>query len=304
MDITNVKQLKVNNLNKILISLLSMGKGTKMDLANFTNLSNSTLSESINKLCEINVVRANGVEESIGGRCPSIYSINAEYGCFIGLCIDKNGVEANVVDFCGNVLKNYELLPLESKPMIILVYETIEKIMHEFSSKNLLGIGFSATGKIDYHSGVISTSSEINWHNVHLKELVERKFFLPTYIDHKMNNATLFESLLGNAVGLKNFMFLCNFYKNKVGIYSDGKILRGECNLAGTVRGFEADQEMLENIRNFLSLDTILYGYNSTKEVVDNKPYIKPVEIKDGYFPRAAALMAEKNWFESIYFQM
>lgn len=304
MDITNVKQLKVNNLNKILISLLSIGRGTKMDLVNYTNLSNSTLSESINKLCEINVVRADGVEESIGGRCPSIYSINAEYGCFIGLCIDKNGVEANVVDFCGNVVKNYDLLPLESKPMIILVYETIEKILHEFSHKNLLGIGFSATGKIDYHSGVISTSSEINWHNVHLKELVERKFFLPTYIDHKMNNATLFESILGNAVRMKNFMFFCDFYKNKVGIYSDGKILRGESNLAGTLRGIDIDQVMLENIRKLLSLETILYGYSKTTEVSDTQPHLKLVEIKDGYFPRAAALMAEKNWFESIYFQM
>ncbi len=299
-----VKQIKVNNIKKTLVSLLSNGSATKMDLVTNTGLSNSTLSECINNLCRLNIVNDTGFEESIGGRRPSTYSINPNYGCFIGLSIDENGVMAAVVDFCGNLIKSFEPCTSGKKSIIILVYEMIEQIISEFKSQNILAIGIGTTGTIDYSLGIILNSDDLNWHNVHLKELIERKFFIPTFIDHKINNAAFYESLLGNARDTNNFLFLCDNYCAKVGIYQNGQILRGEGNLAGTISHLTVSTEELKIIKEFLSLNLILLGYKDSDCTLKNNEDLKHFKIEDDYFAKVSAVVAEVSWYESIYFIM
>ncbi|MEG0691468.1 MAG: ROK family protein, partial [Oscillospiraceae bacterium] len=299
-----VKQIKVNNIKKTLTYLLSNGNATKMDLVSNTGLSNTTLSECINNLCRLNIVTDTGFEESIGGRRPSIYSINSNYGCFIGISIDEHGVKASVVDFSGNLIKSFPICKLGVKSIITSVYDMIEQIITEFKSKNILAIGIGATGTIDYSLGIILNSDELNWHNVHLKELIERKFFIPTFIDHKINNATFYESLLGNARNTNNFMFLCDDYTNKVGVYANGQILRGESNLAGTISHLKVGIDELRIIKEFLSLNLMLLGYKNMDCTLKCNEDLRHFKIDDDYFAKVSAVAAEVSWYESIYFIM
>lgn len=298
------KQLKVNNIRKTLLRLMSNPDQTKMDLVNDLGISNTTLSDCINSLCRLNIVKTTGLEKSIGGRRPSTYSINADYGCFIGLMLSSGGVRGSVIDFSGTLIESFPILESESRSIIHLVYEMLETIINKYKQKNILAIGISLTGMIAYSRGIILNSDALNWHNVHLKELIERKFSIPAYIDHKINNAALYESLLGNARGINNFMVICKNCTDKVGIYADGQVMRGENNLSGTIWHMDISINELNVIRKLLSLKSVLYAYTEGESILEADSWLQQFKIQNDYFSIAAALCAEVNWYQSIYFNM
>lgn len=298
------KQLKVNNIKKTLLRLIANENQTKMDLANDLGLSNTTLSDCINNLCKLNIVKKTGQEESIGGRRPLTYSVNAQYGCFIGLTLSSKGVKGSIVDFSGKVIESFPILRLESKSIIHLVYETIENIIAKYEDKNILAIGVSVTGAVAYSRGIILNSDDLNWHNVHLKELIERKFSIPAFIDHKINNAALYENLLGNAKNIDNFMLMCERCCDKVGIVLNGQILRGENNLAGTISHMDVDINQFNVIRKLLSLKSVLFAKKNDANILEPAEWLQQYKIDDDYFSVSAAVTAEVNWYESIYFIM
>lgn len=304
LQLVPAKQLKVNNIKKTLIRLISNANQTKMDLVNDLGLSNTTLSDCINNLCRLNIVKSTGLEESIGGRRPSTYSVNADYGCFIGLTLATGGVKGSLVDFSGKLIESFPSLKLETKSIIHLVYEMIDSIIDKYENKNILAIGISVIGTVAYSRGIILNSDALNWHNVHLKELIERKFSIPTYIDHKINNAALYESLLGNARNTTNFMLMCGPCHDKVSIYLDGQILRGENNLAGIISHMDINADQLKSIRKLLSLKSVLFAYADDENMLEPAQWLQQFKIESDYFSIAAAVAAEINWYESIYFIM
>lgn len=302
MALMPIKQVKANNIKKTLTCLLSSGSATKMDLVTNTGLSNSTLSDCINNLCKLNIVKTTGFDESIGGRRPSIYSINTQYATFIGITINKSNIEVCVVDFCGNSLESYNVDILQQTPVITVLYDAIEQMKTKFKDQNILSLGISTTGIVDYTRGIILSSDELNWHNVHLKELVERKFFIPTYIDHKINNATLFESLLGTWRNTENFAFVSEDCLEKFGVYLNGHILRGEENLVGNVLDVNIDNNLLLGVKRFLSLKTVIIGYTDDNSTLKNNELFNSVKLSDNYFAVSAAVASIINWYETIYF--
>ena len=68
-----------------MLCLMTRGRATKAELVADTGLSMSTVSSCINSLLKLTLLTTDGMEDSSGGRCSTIYSMKADYGCFIGL---------------------------------------------------------------------------------------------------------------------------------------------------------------------------------------------------------------------------
>lgn len=310
-----LNQLKITNIRNTLTKLLSKEQATKMDLVMDTGLSNTTVSDCINNMLKMGIVKVTGRESSMGGRRSSIYGINNDYGCFLGIVIEKNFIDITVTDATNNILESRKFNIQNDKPIIISFLDAIYKIVSDYKNKNILSIGIGLNGVLDYEKQIVINSPELNWQNVHLKEIVERRFFIPTYIEHKINGAAFFEKILGNAKGIENFIFLLEESEGKAAIFLDGKICRGEGNMTGRFLDSKIILQNIGSIADFLDITTIVVGYKSScyKDIIDSqKQYEKEkggkkiitFKTEGTELGRGLALIAETSWFESIYFIM
>ena len=80
-----VERFDLQNRRLLLLRLLDYGNATKQNLVQWTGLSNTTVSDTINAMLKTGFVRTAGMQRSIGGRRSVIYSINGEYGQFAGV---------------------------------------------------------------------------------------------------------------------------------------------------------------------------------------------------------------------------
>lgn len=305
-----LNQLKIKNIKNILTQLLSSEQATKTDLVLSTGLSNTTVSDCINNMLKLGVVKTPGLEDSIGGRRSSIYTINDAYGCFLGIVINDGLIEIAVNDACNTILELHKFPIQTEQPIITLLLNTIESVISNLQNKSILSIGIGLNAVIDYDRQIVIDCPEFGWSNVHLKEIIERHFLIPTYIDHRINGGAFLEKLLGRAKNLNHFLFLLEGVEEKIAIYLDGEICRGEGNISGYI---PSTKQMMENISaymGFLNIGTAIIGFKTSgfKDIIDTKPIFQEGQRAIAFpmdeieLAKGLALMAEIQWFESIYF--
>ena len=73
------------------------------NLVQWTGLSNTTVSDTINAMLKTGFVHTDGMQKSIGGRRSVIYSINGRYGQFAGIELYAQGVHMALCDAEGHI---------------------------------------------------------------------------------------------------------------------------------------------------------------------------------------------------------
>jgi glucokinase len=97
-------------------------------------------------------------------------------------------------------------------------------------------ISVSVGGPLDIEQGVIYAPLHLpNWDDVHLKELLEKMFCLPVYVEHDGNAGALAEFYFGAGKGFRNIIFLTMGTGLGAGIILNGQIYRGTTDCAGEV---------------------------------------------------------------------
>ena len=297
---------KIMNIKKILIELLSYGEKTKLDIVLSSGLSNSTVSDGINRLVKLNLVEVCREGESNGGRRPLIYRLNRKYGWFLGIAQNEEGFCFAVTDMCNNVVK-YGRYQFDSKSHILDFYKIIHEVIDEFGKNYILAIGIGLDGIVNSEKGIIKSDKVLNWENVHLKELLERRFLIPVYIDHVMNNVVQHEKLRGHAMNVNSFICIFDEFYERTGIYLNGNVYRGSHFTAGKIKNMDSLDQNIKFIEEFLDLERILYSYSSSDGknldtiTVNEKGGEKLVIFKSNpeIFAKSAALAAECSWFDS-----
>lgn len=113
----------------------------------------------------------------------------------------------------------------------------IEYEIHKIVSSNIVkisAIGISAGGPLDSEKGIFIAPPHLpNWHNINIKEILEKEFNIPTYLENDANACALAEYYYGNGRSSKNFAFLTFGTGLGVGLIFNGKLYRGSNNQAG-----------------------------------------------------------------------
>lgn len=300
-----LNEIKINNIKQILLNLLFHGCATKLTLSSCTGLSNTTLSDCINNLEKLNIVRVIGVEESIGGRRPNVYSVNPDYGGFLGIIADSSGVRYGVTDFSGKLIKQYPPLTAAGQPVITLIYQAIEVVLAEFADKNIAGIGISINGSMEAQKGIVIKNDLLNWNNVHIKELIERKYFISTYLIHKADAGVTYEKITRKTCDVENLVCAYPVETDKLGVILNGGLLCGHHNSFGHLEKFPSSEAEFSSMCRFLGAEHILIGYPEGKaDFLPKNKAVTVIKSGDSYFTQAAAVTAQSRWFESIYFML
>jgi glucokinase len=119
-----------------------------------------------------------------------------------------------------------------------------EKVLEELSAtiaqtmsnaaKPVKVISVSVGGPLDILKGVIQSPPNLpGWNNIPLKELLEKRFSLPVFVDHDGNAGALAEFYFGAGRGYRNIVFLTMGTGLGAGLILDGRVFRGTTDTAG-----------------------------------------------------------------------
>lgn len=306
-----LNQLKIFNIKRILTRLLADQKATKQELVQKTGLSNTTVSDSINSMLRLGLVLAEGSEASIGGRRSATYTMNRDYGQFIGLELHQKYAVFAVTDPQGALLAHRRLECEAEELPIHFIYRALETACALPIAPKPLALGVGLQGAIDYDEQIVLESKALGWQNVHLKEIIERRLYIPTFIDHGANGQIPLEWFASEPGCPNNLMVFCEAFPRKAGVCMAGEILRGQRNLCGSVDSFEAAMDNTPAMARCwdmarLVLKTCSPGMTERAAALQqaNPQLVRALPLQEEDPARGMALLAETLWFESIYFML
>lgn len=100
---------------------------------------------------------------------------------------------------------------------------------------DIAGIGVGVPGLIDSHQGLVHFSPNLFWHEVPFRDMLQRQFPVPVFIDNDVRVATLGEYLHGAGKG--HSLLICVMLGTGIGsgIVYQGQLLRGSKEATGEV---------------------------------------------------------------------
>lgn len=101
--------------------------------------------------------------------------------------------------------KNAVNVSLSEKELLTILYESIDSVI----TPNVKGIGVGVPGLVDPIAGVIYDIMNLpNWKKINLKDLLEERYKVPTFINNDANCFALGESFFGKGTAYKSFVGL------------------------------------------------------------------------------------------------
>lgn len=105
----------------------------------------------------------------------------------------------------------------------------------KFDTSQIDCIGIGAPGQVDRDKGILISAPNLNCSNLNIKAILEREFFIPTYLGNDVGIATLGEMKFGAGKDFNNFV--CIFVGTGIGsgIAENGRIRYGATGTAGEI---------------------------------------------------------------------
>ncbi len=144
---------------------------------------------------------------------------------FIGVDLGGTSVKAARVED-ENIVKTFEnATPANSDdPQIAIdaVINAIEKVIDE----NTTAIGIGVPSVVDRRNGIVYDVQNIpSWKEVHIKDILNKKFNLPIYVDNDANCFAIGEKIFGKGQQYENFVGLTLGTGLGSGIVNRGRLL-------------------------------------------------------------------------------
>ncbi len=243
---SNINLVKAHNLQVVLLSLLHDCEISRVQLAQKTNLSNSTISKLITELINQGIVtddnsaepEANGLRPV--GRPSTGIRIVPDARFVIGVHIGVGIFRVAAVNLLGEILHNQ----IEPFPMEQPAPEVVEKILaavetviaeSKIDRSRILGVGVGASGLVDFHAGVNVLAPNLNWRNIPLRDILQTRLRLPVVVDNNVRAMAIGERYFGAGRDVESLAFVYGRIGVGAGLIFKGEVLRGRSTGAGEI---------------------------------------------------------------------
>jgi len=230
----------IKELNRVFVvnTILKYEPISRTKIAELTELSLSTVSNIVASLIKKGLVQETGEDKSKGGRKPIMLKLNPGMGLVIGIKIGLDGIVAALVNLKGTIL--YQIacpVPVKEgkgtviKSVMNVIRNLIKEARADFSQ--VIGCGIGVSGLVDSSCGTLLHSAILGWENIQFKELLEKEFNIPVFVDKDVNALALGEKRYGAARGINNFVCVTVGTGIGAGIVLNGEIYHGNSGGAG-----------------------------------------------------------------------
>lgn len=181
-----------------------------------------------------------GMREARTGRGhpPTKLTLRAGGGFAVGLNVTPIGVEAALIDLCGDIVarRGRALAPTDPNAALALCGELVRDIRALRPDGRMLGIGMAMPGPIGVESmSFVGPTTLQGWHGVRIAERLEATTGLPAFVGVDLAAAALGEQLYGIGRAHREFYYL--YFGVGLGgtMVHDGTALRGARGNAGEI---------------------------------------------------------------------
>lgn len=231
------QQTKQHNRDLVLRTIFANESISRAEVARVTNLTRTTVSDVVNNLLEEGLVEEVGRGESIGGKTPILLSIVADSRYLIGLNLAQDKFIGAIVNLRGEIKEMVEV-PVSNgngQNALELVYQIIDQLIKK-RIKPIVGIGVGTPGLVNTREGNIITAVNLEWQDLPLRQLLEKKYKIPVSILNDSQATAIGEFVYGGAHARDENLIVINV-KHGIGsgILVNGRLFQGDGGGAGEI---------------------------------------------------------------------
>lgn len=217
------------------------GTVSKAQLGEWCDLTNSTLTRTLEELSQSQIIVETGLGESTGGRRPILYQVNPGYAYVMGLDISRNECRLVLCDMQLHVL-SYETWATVDTPTPLELFEKVEaqaknwQSFYRIGEKQWLGLGIGAVGPLDRKNGKLLEPlyfPSTEWNDVAISRQLSELLQLPVFLDNGANNALLAEYWLSPAQTFDHLLYLHTGVGLRSAMMTNGQIVYGAVDMEG-----------------------------------------------------------------------
>jgi len=220
---------------------------SKLDIAQRFNLSLSSVTKRINELLSDKIIAENGLGTSTGGRKPTLYSLNPDFGITVSVIVDFDMMNVSINDFLSNIIAKQNIpvnLSREARSVTKKIIASIEGLMQKnnLPKSKIKGIGIAGGGILNKEKGTIQFKM--------INKVIDffptlRKIYddVPLILEDIVYAEAVGEKNFGQGPGISNFIYVR--YKKTIGavICIDGKIHRNSTGYVSELGHITVDKE-------------------------------------------------------------
>jgi predicted NBD/HSP70 family sugar kinase len=237
------------NRYNILNTIRTAGMISRIDIAKTLGLAKASLTGIAADLINEGLILEKEAESCQVGRRPILLAINPDGAYAAGVSISIEQIEVVIINFQAEIKTSYAL-PLEKslyspEELAKKITEAIRRCISKsgYPESRISGIGISIPGLVDSRSGIIRYMPNYGWMDVNLRELLQKTFDNPVFIDNDANTLTIAEHWFGNGKGSDNFIVIVLENGIGSGYVLNGQMIRGNFGIAGEFGHMSIDQD-------------------------------------------------------------
>jgi predicted NBD/HSP70 family sugar kinase len=220
----------------VLRLLRRFGSMSRADLARHSGLSEGSVSRITSELISDQWVCEDGAENSTGGRPGTRLRLD-EKRIGLGVDIRRNECRLAATTPAGKILE-VAGFPTSQSPdeTLAQIAQAVRVLRNNCGKAPIEGLGVSARGIVNSHTGVVEFGSSPAWVGVHVKERLQAALKMPVQLDNNVRLAAIAEYNYGNLLEVRNSRCLLLVVIDEgigVGIVLDGKLYYGPNDAAG-----------------------------------------------------------------------
>lgn len=224
----------------VLRQIRETGRVTRGELMSQTGLGRSTVSQRVDELLELDLVREVGDGTSTGGRPPATLMFNSDAGCVFAVDLGATHSRVAITDLAGQTLAEErddieiargpdEVLSWVEARFVSLLHETNE------SADRVRAIGMGVPGPVEFATGrPVSPPIMPGWDGFPIPERLRQRHDVPVLVDNDVNLMALGEQWT-NWPECRHLLFIKLGTGIGCGIVVDGGVYRGAQGAAGDI---------------------------------------------------------------------
>ena len=231
--------LRTRNRRLILNVIDKKGPVSRQDIVRLTGIRPATVINYVEKSIKEGFINEIGPGKSTGGRKPILLELNPQAAFAVGVHLAETRIIAVIVDLRGNVVTQIRKKVSISKGknhFIETTLKTIEQVTRKskLNINKIIGIGIGVPGLVDSEKGIsLFCTLRRWWRDIHFKEIVEKKFAIPTFVENDTRVLTLGERWFGLGKKVKSFFYLEAGEGIALGTFLNGELYSGVGGSAG-----------------------------------------------------------------------
>ncbi len=240
MPSANLDLIRAINQFNILNSIRAKKAVSRSEIADMTGQSRASVTTITAQMIDKGLIFEKNVEVTgERGRNRVLLALNPDAAYVVGVKLAATKASSAVCDMQGEtrstVIGNENFMGKGVDFIARYIEDLIVAAVDEAGLKleKISGIGIGVPGVVDFRTGICHWSPIYDAGSVPLRDRIQNRFNIKTYIENDANTLTLAHQWFGEGRGVDNFIVISIEYGVGMGIITNGQLYRGVRGFAG-----------------------------------------------------------------------